>query len=177
MKRYPNQPLVIEKYNPEWPELYEKEKEKITKQLGDHLVAIEHIGSTAIPGLSAKPVIDIVVAIIPQEESGHCLKLLEELNYEYVDKPEQWYLRKSTGLTTGFHLHMVVGKDSSYWIRALAIKKYLLSHPEAQIEYKKLKEKLFKHYKDDRLKYREGKSEFMKKMAEVALKEHKIKQQ
>ncbi len=170
MKKYPHQPLAVISYDPIWPELYQEERNRIQEKLRSYLIRIEHIGSTAIPGLSAKPIIDILIVVSSEATAEKCLPLLMDLDYEFVDKPDQYYLRKSTGETTGFHVHMTT-EDSKFWLERLAFKSYLLEHPEAREEYARLKQELVQQSGDDRRIYREGKADFMATITEKALRE------
>jgi GrpB-like predicted nucleotidyltransferase (UPF0157 family) len=172
MKRYPHQPLTQTNYDPAWVGLYQEEEKKIEEKLGSFLVRIEHIGSTSIPGLSGKPIIDVFVVVDSKDSAEKCLSLLEDLNYEYMDKPDQYYLRKSTGETIGFHIHMTTS-DNKFWRERIAFRNYLLSHPETRKEYLDLKQSLIKRFGYDKNAYREGKNDFMTEITNRALEEYK----
>ncbi|MGC9779437.1 MAG: GrpB family protein [Candidatus Heimdallarchaeota archaeon] len=82
------EPVIICEYSSEWINLFEKEKKSILNTVGEYTKTIEHIGSTAIEGLAAKPIIDILVGLNSFEDAKDCIPKLEELNYEYVQEVE-----------------------------------------------------------------------------------------
>ena len=91
---------VVE-YNPEWPTIYKQEKKLIEEKIEEYIDSIDHIGSTAVEGLVAKPIIDILIGLKSLDDAEHCIPKLEELNYEYVPEfedvlPERRYFRKKS---------------------------------------------------------------------------------
>ena len=82
------QPIIIANYNPQWPVMYEEEKARILGAIRHNIVAIEHIGSTAVPGLGAKPIIDIMAAVRRMSDSLECIEPLQTLGYDYYFYPE-----------------------------------------------------------------------------------------
>ena len=74
-------PVIVTKYNPQWPALYEEEKARILGLIGDKVVALEHVGSTAVPGLGAKPIIDIMVTIHRLANAEGCIRPHTVLGY------------------------------------------------------------------------------------------------
>ena len=91
------QHITVVPYDPAWPGLYEAEAQAIAGVLGQRLTAIHHIGSTAVPGLAAKPVIDIMPVVRAVTETDECRADFEALGYEYLGEfgiPERRYLRK-----------------------------------------------------------------------------------
>ena len=108
--------------------------------------AIEHVGSTAVPGLGAKPVIDVMVGLSRLAQAEDRIAALEAAGYEYVRKyerqrPERRYFRKPRLGPRGVHLHCVV-EGSHFWVRHLAFRDYLHAHPESAAAYYKLKREL-----------------------------------
>ncbi len=92
-------PVVIVDYDPRWPAMFREEQEAILRAIGPHVVAVEHVGSTAVPGLGAKPIIDILVGIGSLNEASACIRPLEALGYRYVPEfeaefPERRYFDK-----------------------------------------------------------------------------------
>ena len=170
MKEYPHQPLSFVDYDPAWPILYREEEERIREGFGTHLVRIEHIGSTAIPGLPGKSIVDILVVIDSDNNAESCKKILDGLDYQYVDRPDQYYFRRSTGETTGFHLHMTT-PDNKFWKERVAFRDYLLAHPGDKENYIQLKKDLIKEFGNDKRVYREGKNDFMADITNKAMKE------
>lgn len=91
--------VTICDYDLRWPLAFEDEKRAIIRAIGGHISALEHIGSTAVPGLAAKPTIDIMVGLRQLEDARHCIQPLADLGYEYVPEyeaeiPERRYFRK-----------------------------------------------------------------------------------
>ena len=82
------EPIIIVNYNSEWPRKYEKTAAKILGAIGDKGVAVEHIGSTAVPGLGAKPIIDIMVAVGLISDAHECILPLRSIGYEYTPYPD-----------------------------------------------------------------------------------------
>ncbi len=137
----------IAPYNPDWVGMYEIEAEKLKKVFGDALLGIEHIGSTAVPGLPSKPIIDIMVLVATHDDTYKFLPALEELGYpldqESHDREkvrERHLFRK--GKPTTFHLSIAYADKGSFWKRQLAFRDYLRTHPEDRDRYAALKQKL-----------------------------------
>jgi GrpB-like predicted nucleotidyltransferase (UPF0157 family) len=171
-----SEPIIIEKYNPDWIVKYEKAKNKLLESIGEFVVAIEHIGSTAIPGLASKPIIDILIGVRSLDDAEKCIPKLIELEFEYVPEhekelPNRRYFRKpASGLgKRKFHIHMVE-INSYFWKRQLLFRNYIRTHPEALREYEELKYNLALKFKDNRQAYVDGKDEFVQKILEKALK-------
>lgn len=76
--------LVIEDYRPEWPMLYAGEKEAIRRAIGDRVVAIEHVGSTVVPGLGAKPIVDVMAGLPRLADAEACVGPLRAIGYSFV---------------------------------------------------------------------------------------------
>jgi len=87
--QYFNRKVIIEPYNPSWPEKFVREKILILSALNDKGIIIEHIGSTAVPGLAAKSIIDIMLGVKDLATANACIPLLETLGYEYVSALEK----------------------------------------------------------------------------------------
>ncbi|MCK4723405.1 MAG: GrpB family protein, partial [Dehalococcoidia bacterium] len=91
-------PVGIVNYDPQWPVLYEEEKGRILDVIGRRIAAIEHIGSTAVPELAAKPIIDIMIAVRRLADADECIEPLQDIGYEYVrefevEMPERRFFR------------------------------------------------------------------------------------
>jgi GrpB-like predicted nucleotidyltransferase (UPF0157 family) len=161
-------PVRIVDYDPAWPAKYEAEKDALLKTAGAWLVAIEHLGSTSVPGLAAKPVIDMVAAVARLDDAKHVMEPLAALGYDYVpeyevEMPERRYFRKGRRGSDGdkYHLH-VVEPDSEFWRRHLAFRDYLRAHPEAAREYADLKRRLASEHGTDVDAYTEAKTGFIR---------------
>ena len=165
-----NQPIEVVDYDPSWPRRYEEERDRIAAALGDAVVAIEHVGGTAVPGLPAKPVIDIMVGVADIERAGQAVAGLINLGYQYVPElesqlPERRYFRRGSPET--HHVHMVpVGSD--FWEEHLLFRDYLRGNPQAAEEYGKLKRGLANRFRFDRDAYRAGKVPFIDTVVDAA---------
>ena len=124
--------LEVRDYDPGWPRLYEEEAAAIREALGDAVVAMEHMGSTAVPGLAGKPVIDISVGLRRPELTDAEVAALERLGYEYLGEfglPGRLYFRKDEGGRRAHQVH-AVEHDGEHWHRHRAFRDYLRAHPE-----------------------------------------------
>ena len=166
-------PLTIVKYDSNWPLLFNQEKELILQTFQSEKVLVEHIGSTAIHGLSAKPTIDILIGIETLSIAADLIPLLGRLGYVYVpefeaDLPERRYFYKNRIIEDGVHIHMVeVG--SRFWNRHIAFRNYLRVNKDAAFEYEDLKIHLANKYKFDRDCYTDAKTEFITRIETIAL--------
>jgi GrpB-like predicted nucleotidyltransferase (UPF0157 family) len=157
-------------YRKEWKTLFEREAELLRSIFGDYALAIEHIGSTAIPGIKAKPIIDIMVGVGDLAEVEKYLPLLEEIGYE--DRGESGiagrrYFRKGTSTISTHHLS-IVKLGGNIWRRQILFRDYLRENAEAAREYGKLKKDLAIKFKNDRAAYTEGKTEFVDEILRAA---------
>lgn len=157
-------------YNPKWKESFEKEKRRLQKALGDLVLSIEHVGSTAIPGASAKPIIDIAVVVKSIKSPDKLIKLLEGLGYEYKrddDVPGRLFFTKGPENKRTHYIHVVKLKGRQ-WENLILFRDYLLNHKQAGLDYNELKNKLAKSYTLDRKSYTGGKNEFIKAIIKKA---------
>jgi len=142
--------LVIVSYDPQWPALYERERDAIVGAIGDRLAAIEHVGSTAIPGLGAKPIVDVMGALPHLADAAACIASLAAIGYHFVpeamrDLPddryfERWTERYEQGIELA-HLHLTA-HGSAFWRDHLLLRDFLLTHPQTAREYEELKRQL-----------------------------------
>lgn len=165
-----NYEVIIVKYNPLWIEQFEQEKERIQLALGNKAVSIEHIGSTSIRGLPAKPIIDIAVGVKKFGEADLFIEPLQIIGYEYVPKkefPNRRFFRKGEWRKGTHHLH-VYETSSDEWNNNLLFRDYLREHPETLRRYAQIKEELAKLYPDDRNTYTNLKAPFIQSVIETA---------
>jgi GrpB-like predicted nucleotidyltransferase (UPF0157 family) len=157
-------------YDPLWANKFDKEKKLIEQTLGGWIVGgVHHVGSTSIPGLSAKPVIDIMVGVKSLEEAKPCIDLLATINYEYFPyRPEfmHWFCKPSMEHRT-HHLYLM-DPNSVEWKARLVFRDYLRSHPETKEAYEELKTTLAKKHKEDREAYTNAKTQFIEEVVEKA---------
>ncbi len=169
-------PIIVTTYNPEWPGCYEKEKQFLIKLIGmENIVHINHIGSTAVPGLVAKPTIDILLEIIQNTDLERLIRLLEESGYIYSPQPNNPapHMMFMKGYTPegfkgqAFHLHVRYSGD---W-NEIYFRDFLRCHPEDAKEYGDLKLSLKEQFENDRDGYTQAKSKFIKRITELGRKQ------
>ena len=157
------EPVVIADYNPQWPVLFEEIAGRVRSAFaGGPLLAVEHVGSTSVPGLAAKPVIDLDVVIASEADLGEAITRLATLGYAYEgDKgiPGRSAFLWPPG-TQRHHLY-VCASGSAELHRHLAFRNYLLANPDAVRRYETLKRELAQRYRGDRAAYNDGKTEFV----------------
>lgn len=165
----------IEKYSSDWPKKYKLESEMIRAILGDVVIDIQHIGSTSIPGMLAKPLIDIGILVNSIDYIDFFVQKLENLEYSYkpdMSSAERIFFRK--GDPVEYHLSIACPKHT-FWKRQIAFRNYLRKHPELVEEYNALKQKnLNITPKEDfsdlsRSKtYNQGKDDFVNRVLKLA---------
>lgn len=156
-------PVKIVAYHPSWPPRFEVECEALVAAIGDWIAGgVHHVGSTAVPGLAAKPIIDILVGVESLETSRPCFERLGALGYHYAPHRADemhWFCKPYPSRRT-HHLHLVPA-DSPRFRAELAFRDYLRAHRETADEYGELKRLLAERFKHDRDAYTKGKSGFI----------------
>ena len=169
-------PIILSEYRAEWAKFYEQEKDTIISALGtNNMYRINHIGSTSVPGLIAKPTIDILLEIPTDADSPSLTAALISAGYICNTQPNNPapHLMFMKGYTPqGFrgqavHLHVRFPGD---WDE-LYFRDYLRSHPETAKSYGKLKQNLQLRYEHDRDAYTEAKTDFIQEATRLARKE------
>mgnify|MGYP001794722194 CR=1 FL=1 len=167
----PDEQIKIIPYDSSWPAKFEKEKKLIENTIGEFIHGgIHHIGSTSIPNLSAKPIIDILVGVESLEKSKPCIELLSKIHYQYSPyKPdiEHWFCKPSPEHRT-HHLHLIAAGHPEFKAR-LAFRDYLRTHEDAKSNYEKLKLRLAEEFRNDREAYTQAKGQFVKAILTKAL--------
>ncbi len=162
-------PITIADFDARWPVLYKEERSRIVAAIGPWVADIQHVGSTAVPGLGAKPIIDIMIGLRSLDHARHCIAPLEAIGYQYIPEyedelPERRYFRRpGGGAYRGrgtHHLHMVE-TSSEFWERHLLFRDYLRDHAEVARAYEALKRRLAAHYGADHEGYTEAKTGFI----------------
>ncbi len=159
-------PIRLVDHDPRWARLFEGEKLALEAALAPWLTGpIEHIGSTAVPGLAAKPIIDIMAAVGSLEESRGATVTLRDLGYHYAPyHPDvmHWFCKPDPLLRT-HHLHLVP-HGSPLWKARLAFRDRLRSEPRIAAEYLELKRRLAMLHENDREAYTDAKSGFVNRV-------------
>jgi GrpB-like predicted nucleotidyltransferase (UPF0157 family) len=130
-----DEPVHLEPYRQDWDELFRVERARLIASLGIPIAAIEHIGSTAVPGLSAKPIVDIMIGASRVPPPAAWSEALATLGYEALGEagvPGRWYFRLRSMPFRNAH---VVEHDGAHWVKNLAFRNYLRRSPEAAREY------------------------------------------
>jgi GrpB-like predicted nucleotidyltransferase (UPF0157 family) len=158
-------------YDPTWPERFEREREALLTVLGEHVSGgVHHVGSTAVPGLSAKPTIDIMAGVAGLDESRACFEPLSAAGYQYAPyRPDEmhWFC-KPDPVRRQFHLHLVP-RDSRRFAATLAFRDALRSDPGCAAEYEAMKLRLAERFADDREAYTAAKADFILETSARAL--------
>jgi GrpB-like predicted nucleotidyltransferase (UPF0157 family) len=151
-----------------WHQLFAEEEARLREAVGEHVVAIEHVGSTSICGLSAKPIIDVAAGVREAADAERCVRPLESIGYEYRGESGiagRYYFVKGEPRT--HHLHMAE-LGGGLWRGHLLFRDYLRGHREVAEEYERLKRELAIKYGRDRGAYTEGKSIFIEEVLKRA---------
>lgn len=162
------EPVLVVEYDPQWARHYEEERARIITALGGLIAGIEHVGSTAVPGLGGKPVIDIMIGVAQFEDGEQCVGPLEELGYEHLGEfgiPGRLYFRKGIPRTHQVHL---VEQGGDFWEDVLLFRDFLRAHPETAEEYYSLKKGLAARFWTDREVYADAKTPFIRSVVERA---------
>ncbi len=160
------EPVYIVAYDPSWPTLFAQERNRLFETVRQWIEEVEHVGSTAIPGLDAKPVIDLMVGLKSMADASSCVEPLTNLGYSYWAEGAQphhnLFVRfvdpKMSARTHNLHL---VEAGGQYWKDRLLFRDYLRKHPETAKEYAKLKYMLSTRHRDDREAYTAAKADFV----------------
>lgn len=158
--------VTLEPANPAWPRLFEKEKTRLLEAFPSHFKGLEHIGSTAVPGLDAKPIVDMLGGVTSLAEADALLEPLCVLGWDtspafnatLLDR--RFLLRWPEGVRT-HHLHLVV-YGSEAWHERLKFRDCLRAHPDVAQRYLALKLELAERYRDNREAYTGAKTAFVR---------------
>ena len=174
VQRVLKEEVAIVPYDARWPERFRQEEQHLRAVLPRELVGcIEHYGSTAVPGLAAKPIVDMLIEVTDLEATrARVAPILEAEGYDYFWRPTfgddvpPWYAwfikRDQPGGARTHHLHMITkaAEFAEHW-RALLFRDYLRAHPDVARDYGAMKVRLAEEHRHDRIAYTRGKSEFI----------------
>jgi GrpB-like predicted nucleotidyltransferase (UPF0157 family) len=131
--------IELSEYDPAWPGLFEREAERIRRLLGDGVVRLEHTGSTSVPGLAAKPIIDMLLVVPQSADEAAYVPLLEAAGYRLVIREPEWHEhRVFKGPDTNVNLH-VLSQGSPEIERVLAFRDWLRTHDDDRRLYEQTK--------------------------------------
>ncbi|WP_143960148.1 GrpB family protein [Litoribacter populi] len=161
-------PIELVNHNLNWKNIFEQERRQITEKIGDKIISIEHVGSTAILDIKAKPYIDISIEI-PKENlfDDEIIDALQDLNYHFfrqIGKDADYMIFVKGYNLDGlreqiFHIHMCPPKHEM--LDQIIFRDYLTAYPKRAKEYEQLKTELAAKYKNDRVGYRVAKDDFI----------------
>lgn len=173
--------VALAPYDPGWAESFRREKAHLEACLPRELIVrIEHFGSTSVPGLAAKPIVDLLVEVSDLAAvREHVPPVLEAQGYDYFWRPSfgddvppfyAWFIKRDprSGART-HHIHMMGGgpEFESHWNRLL-FRDWLIAHPDVAADYARLKRELASVSRHDRVAYTSGKSEFIERVTAEA---------
>lgn len=161
----PPHPIELVPYDPRWPALFDEEKRRLFEALGALCVAVEHGGSTAVPGLSAKPVLDLFVGVRSLAETPALVRAMVAAGYGYVPQyeetmPTRRYFHRPSYAAHTHHAH-VYAIEELYERHELRFRDVLRARPDEARAYEALKRELAARFRDDREGYTRAKGEFV----------------
>jgi GrpB-like predicted nucleotidyltransferase (UPF0157 family) len=159
------EPVIVVPYDPRWMLLYRVEEREILTRIANYVVDIQHMGSTSVEGLAAKPIIDIIIGIRSLTDAMNCIPPLQEMGYEYVpefekDLPMRRYLRKATDGKRTHHIHMVE-RTSDFWTKHITFRDVLRTNEVVRNAYEELKYHLAETHRNNREAYTDAKTDFI----------------
>lgn len=162
--------VAVVAHDPRWPARFAREADALQAAIGESIVAVHHIGSTAVPGLAAKPIIDILLEISTLQALDRRVGAFGALGYEAMGEfgiAGRRYFRKGRDRRT-HHVH-AFATGNAHIVRHLAFRDYLAAHPDIARAYGRLKHRLAVHCDDDIQRYAAGKDAFVKTHEQRAL--------
>ena len=163
----------LENFSTNWKEMYLEEEKKLKELIGDYILSIEHVGSTSIPNLKSKPIIDIAITVNELNDALKFSELLDNNGYEFrYDNgiENEYFVRKGTPDNRTHYIHKVE-KNSERLNNLILFRNYMLKHPEEVINYQNLKEHLASIYSDNRKMYTSSKNDYIQNILKLAKEE------
>jgi GrpB-like predicted nucleotidyltransferase (UPF0157 family) len=157
--------------DPGWPAAAERELARVAAALGDLAVRLDHVGSTAVPGLAAKPIVDLQVSVVALEPQAAYVEPLAAIGYLFVPfatAPEYHFFGRPPERPRTHHLH-VCRAGSFEERRHLAVRDYLRAAPDEAARYAAVKREAARRHPEDRIAYMRGKEAFVKELERRAL--------
>lgn len=161
--------VILEKHNDKWAEMFQAEAKELRKIFGDLALSIEHVGSTSIPGIMAKPLVDIQVGLRQLSDFEKVRAKFEKEPYSVKPdpSPDEQLVRKGPEESRFFLIH-VCAVDSDRFKNTLLFRDYMRSHPDKAREYEELKKTLAAKYPDNRPMYTASKNDFIQAVLKEA---------
>lgn len=162
--------IIVVPYDAAWPDRYAAERAALLGATGSLFVAIEHIGSTSVPGLQAKPVIDMMAAVRRLDDASAAEERLRELGYRFTPtgmRNRLFFRRRAPELACAFHLHIV--EEATWGERNERLfRDHLRAHPEDARAYGELKQRLAREHGRDSMAYTKSKTELVQAIVDRA---------
>jgi GrpB-like predicted nucleotidyltransferase (UPF0157 family) len=156
-------------YDPRWAEAFEREAAVLRPALGTYALGVDHFGSTAVPGLSAKPIVDVLVGTAGHADPDEAVAILDRLGYQYLGedgrRPGRFFWRRRGG--QAFNIS-AVPIDGSMWASNLAVRDFLRTHDDWAAEYAAAKRRSVAGSGASLLAYQDGKREFVDRLRREA---------
>lgn len=156
--------LAVVSYDPEWPAIFERERAEIAACIGQHILRIEHAGSTSIPGMAGKPTVDILVGVRDWDEARVTFGPLADIGWEFRGErgmPRRHFFRRLNAQGRRTHQLHMLEVTNSQWEAMLLFRDYVRGHPDAAAEYQRLKLDLARRFPNRRGEYTAGKQAFV----------------
>jgi GrpB-like predicted nucleotidyltransferase (UPF0157 family) len=154
--------IILAEYDPGSPEQFENQRQVILGAIGAEILAIEHIGSSSVPGLGGKPIIDIIAGLATLDRAELCIDPLRQIGYVEREIPaadRRFFQKHKDGVRT-YHLHLVE-QGTEAWRRPIAFRDFLRSNSQEAAEYYAVKQKIAIRYSLDREGYTAAKSSYV----------------
>jgi GrpB-like predicted nucleotidyltransferase (UPF0157 family) len=163
--------VILTPYSPDWPTQFRTIREELLSVFTSMVITIEHIGSTSVPGLAAKPVIDVLLGARSLVDIESKIKPLSEIGYSYVSKyereiPTRRYFVKAQATSLRIHLH-AVELNSRLWQEHLAFRDRLRADVDLCAQYQSMKLRLAEEFADDKSAYTDAKGPFIQSVLEM----------
>jgi GrpB-like predicted nucleotidyltransferase (UPF0157 family) len=162
-------PIIVVDYDPAWPEQFARIAAQVRTAAGELIPEVHHVGSTSVPGLAAKPIIDLLGGVRALRDAEAAREALEQIGFVYTpqyehEMPDRRYFTQMNAV----HFHVVeIGHE--FYERHLAFRDWLRTHPEDRDAYAALKRELAQQYRDQRAAYTDAKTEFIRAIEHKAL--------
>lgn len=170
MKGLNREKVELHPYSTEWAEEFKKEKKFLEGVLKGVAIDIQHVGSTSIPGLSAKPILDVAVAVKDKEGLYTVMPLLSDAGYDVREKIDEFgevLAIRGTPECQTHYIHVEI-LGSEFWTNHILFRDYLLKHPEYIKMYEDMKKESYAKFKDCRKEYTASKNDFIQNVLRLA---------
>ena len=167
--------VEVVEYRPEWAKIFERERAAILERCQPWVSEVHHVGSTSVPGLAAKPILDIMPVVASPDDGEKAVGPMTTLGYCYRGErgmPGRFYFDKIVGERTVVHNHMFPQSHSDVR-KLLAFRDYLRTHRDAAFEYERLKRELARKHREDGGAYTRAKGAFIRETTTAALADSK----